>query len=349
MTRVLFLADAGATIGVGHATRVIALAEEFKRQGWSCHLQVDTDWSPLLRALVDGLGVQSAAPLEQESELATVCSTLGIQVVVVDSYRLPAGFGGELRQNGQLVVAIVDQDAREIDADLYIDHNLGVSSLRNCAFDDRRQLLGSKYTIVKDTVLDWRPAAPPVHVEKAPLQILAFFGGSDPYLAAPRMVEALAALEPSVQVTVVASNEIAKQVLEEKVTSWKGNLDVIDPTPDIGSYIVQADIVVSAAGTSLWEVYCLGACSAIVAVVDNQFETYETVTSDELSIGLGTFAQGGFTEQFARDQLAMLAKDTELRSRLSSRTWKAVDGLGKVRIVDEINALISQANSKVVN
>ncbi len=90
----------------------------------------------------------------------------------------------------------------------------------------------------------------------------------------------------------------------------------VPPTATLPALIAAADLVVSAAGTSTWELCCLGAPSALVCVVDNQRESYHRVVAAGLAAGLG--------------ELPALAGE------LSARAWATVDGRGRERVVDAV-------------
>ena len=50
---------------------------------------------------------------------------------------------------------------------------------------------------------------------------------------------------------------------------------MIGPTVAARPQYVESDLVISASGTSTWELLCLGATAGLVCVVDNQEMGYE--------------------------------------------------------------------------
>ena len=48
------------------------------------------------------------------------------------------------------------------------------------------------------------------------------------------------------------------------------SITLVPPVADLPRLIVEADLVISAAGTSTWDLLCLGAPPALLWVVDNQ-------------------------------------------------------------------------------
>ncbi|GAB3957470.1 hypothetical protein GCM10027614_73010 [Micromonospora vulcania] len=101
--------------------------------------------------------------------------------------------------------------------------------------------------------------------------------------------------------------------------------------------------MVSAAGTSTWELCCLGAPAALVCVVDNQRESYARVVRHGLAVGLGelpeltgTGVAGRAARATAARTLHGLLSSPERRAALSARAWSTVDGQGRARVVDAV-------------
>jgi len=125
------------------------------------------------------------------------------------------------------------------------------------------------------------------------------------------------------------------------------SIAVIEPTDDLPALIAGADVVVSASGTSTWELLCLGAAAAMVWVADNQQLGYDRVVAHGLAVGLGRLddlAAGGAASGFAVGELRALLGRQDLRARLSARAWSAVDGRGRERVADAALGLIQDKN-----
>jgi spore coat polysaccharide biosynthesis predicted glycosyltransferase SpsG len=104
--------------------------------------------------------------------------------------------------------------------------------------------------------------------------------------------------------------------------------------------VLHADVVVSAAGTSAWELLCLGAPTALVRVADNQRAGYDAVVRSGAARGLGA------VEDLARDPaaragLTRLLTDAQLRADLRARARSTVDGDGRRRVVDSALSALS--------
>src|SRR5699024_10132488 len=110
-------------------------------------------------------------------------------------------------------------------------------------------------------------------------------------------------------------------------------VELLGPSPAFLEHASAADLVVSAAGTTAWELACIGVPSLLVAVVENQRAGYEAALAERIARGLGTLEQVRADPSAATAEVELAVAD--LRAR---RTWapvgrEKVDGHGAERIV----------------
>jgi RimJ/RimL family protein N-acetyltransferase len=96
--------------------------------------------------------------------------------------------------------------------------------------------------------------------------------------------------------------------------------------------MLEQDLVVSAAGTSVWELCCLGVPTALVCVADNQEAGYRRVLERGAAVGLGS-AVPGLDHDAAVATLQQVLGDRALREQLAAAGPRLVDGLGAWRVV----------------
>ncbi|MDG4798774.1 spore coat protein [Micromonospora sp. WMMD1082] len=333
--RVGLRCDAGPLRGVGHLVRCLALGEEFLARGASVEVfgtVAGVDWAT---GQLAARGLPLHPGPDTPAGLVEAARRHRLDVLVLDSYELDPAAAGALRAAGVLTLTIVDGDTRGQDADLYLDQNFGT----DLAVPARRLLAGSGYALLRDGVLAARPATARPAVEVDRPSVLAFFGGTDAAGAAPLLTEILLSTGRPMELTVVAGRpEVAARLARLAPGPGQALLPV-PPTGTLPALIAAADLVVSAAGTSTWELCCLGAPSALVCVVDNQRESYHRVVAAGLVAGLGelpALAADGAAGAAARRVLDGLLGSGAQRAALSARAWAAVDGRGRQRVVDAV-------------
>jgi spore coat polysaccharide biosynthesis predicted glycosyltransferase SpsG len=175
--KVLLRADASVTQGTGHVMRVLTLGDELAAAGHDVHLASAASNIPWLENLV------SSKPFARHSVRAhsldaELIDQIAPDWVVVDSYEIPGSLIGAARTHAR-VLAIVDGDDRGIDADLYLDHNVGAERLTWPAHVAERMLAGSEFALVRRAIRDVKRVDPWKFSTGTP-RVLAVLGGSDP-------------------------------------------------------------------------------------------------------------------------------------------------------------------------
>ncbi|KIR66894.1 PseG/SpsG family protein [Micromonospora haikouensis] len=335
--------DAGPTRGVGHLVRCLALAEEFLARGHRVEFFGTVEGVGWAGRQLAARGIPLHPGPQRPADLVAAARRHGLDVVVLDSYELDPAGAGALRAAGVVTLAVVDGDTRGQDADVYLDQNLGAAH----GPLPGRLLAGTAYPLLRDAVVAARPAAPRPATPAARPRVLAFFGGTDAFGAAPVLARVLLATGHPMDLTVVVGRADVEAELAALAPGRGQAVRPVPPTDDLPALVTAADLVVSAAGTSTWELCCLGAPAALVCVVDNQRESYGRVVDAGLVAGLGelpALAAAGLPGRTARAgaarTLRALLDSPERRAALAARAWATVDGRGRARVADAVLALV---------
>jgi spore coat polysaccharide biosynthesis predicted glycosyltransferase SpsG len=344
-----FRCDAGGTTGVGHLVRCVALAEELVDRGVPVTFLGDLTGSPWVRRQLDVRGLPVFPAPRSPEALADLVVDLGLAAVVLDGYHLDPGCGAAVRARGLAVLALVDGDfGAEQEADLYLDQNLGARRLPGIA-PEARMLAGLGYVLLRDVVRDRRPtrsadgAPEPSAVgsisRSVRPSVLAVFGGTDPFEAAVTVVPLLLAGGAPVTVTAVAARPEVAEALHALPTGPGQRILAVPPADDLPALVRQVDLVVSASGSSVWELLCLGAPTALVSVAPNQQVGYQQVVSRGLAAPLGALQQlqdDPDARRAASELLTRLLTDSGARQALATAGLAEVDGRGRERVADAL-------------
>ena len=325
--------DAGAQTGVGHLVRCVALAEELTARGVTVHFLSDLGGVAWAEAQLVERGLSWHPAPHDPVGLVASADQLALDAVVLDSYELSPEHGIAIRATGRTVLAIVDADLRGQVADVYVDQNLDAELLSPAVPAGAVRLAGLDYALLRQAVRERRPPAPRDGSSRTP-KVVAFFGGTDAYRAAPVLARLLVATGAAFDATVVAADGGLRGDLEAIVPGPGQRLEIIDPTDQLPKLLADADLVVSASGTSTWELLCLGLAAALVWVVDNQILGYGRTIERGLAAGLGHLRD--LPSAAAVEVLRGLLTDPLSRATLAARGWAAVDGRGVARVADAL-------------
>ncbi|GAA2210765.1 UDP-2,4-diacetamido-2,4,6-trideoxy-beta-L-altropyranose hydrolase [Nonomuraea monospora] len=313
--RVGFRCDAGVRSGAGHLVRCVALAEELAARDVGVVFLGDVSGSEWARAQLRERGFPLVPAPPEPARLAALACELRLDAVVLDSYDLPAETGAVLRDARFAVLALVDGDPLGQEADLYLDQNLGAE--RRPFPLPARRLAGAGYALLRDSVR--RHTRAPAGGEVP--EVLCFFGGTDSGGVAPAWARALTATGRPFRGTVVSPAPFEAG----------GPITVIPPTNRLPELMAGADLVVTAAGSAIWELLYLGVPTALTWVADNQRIGYEELVTLGAAAGLG-----GAADEAGTCVLARLLADPAAREEHGRRGSGLVDGRGRERVADAL-------------
>ena len=343
----LLTCDLAPSLGVGHFMRCLALAEELARGGFTPVFGADVDSVPFAAEQLARRGLRAVPPGRDAAGLTRVAESVGAVVHVVDSYVIPTEAYARLRGAARpLLVAIVDGDTGGRAADLYVDQNLGSEDLDVWTAPGSRRLAGLAYALLRDDVTSRRPARP---ADGAPrgdvVSAVAFFGGTDPFDASVHVSRALVATGEPVDVTVVAPRDEQRTAIAALTPAPGQRLRPIAPTADLPALVADADVVLSGAGTSTWELMCLGSAVGLLQVAENQRLGYDALAAARAAVPLGRLEDGTPTDTDP-GALRDLLRDADRRTALRERAWALVDDQGRRRVVEAVTALLTSRSAE---
>lgn len=341
--RALLVCDAGVTVGVGHVMRCLALAEELQQRGFAVRFASDVRGIGWVERQLRRRGFD----LRADEDPVAAGEDLRPEVVVVDSYLLPREAYGALRAAAGVLVAVVDGDPDGREADIYLDQNLGAEHDSWPLAPGARRLAGPAYTLIRDDVRTHRHVEGQLVTDR-PSRVLVLAGGTDPRGAAPLLMRALADTGVPFEATVVAAAPSLREAVLAVPTGPGQDVRVLDPGPGLGELAARADLVVSAAGTSTWELCCIGAALALVVAADNQIVSYGRALEAGIAVGLGSVDQLAEDPAAGTAVLARLLADPDERRRLRAAAAGLVDGRGRGRVADIVEARLARVTEAAV-
>ncbi|HBH17497.1 MAG TPA: UDP-2,4-diacetamido-2,4,6-trideoxy-beta-L-altropyranose hydrolase, partial [Cyanobacteria bacterium UBA9579] len=102
--------------------------------------------------------------------------------------------------------------------------------------------------------------------------------------------------------------------------------------------MLAADLAIGAAGSTSWERCCLALPSIVISVADNQIPIAQALDKMGACIYLGT--ESTVTAALISKTLHELYNDQEHLFEMSKKAYTIVDGKGKNRVFESMNALL---------
>ena len=263
MKRFVFETVGGSSVGLGHISRCLSLAKAFKHLDDSLKIvfNINKEIYPLASndfncIITQGFSVKDFAQIRD----------IKPDVVVFDSYLTTSKYLEKLRRIALLVQFDDNNDIYgPIVANILINGNLHSKSLDYTSkYDDTLFLLGPKYLVMKPEY--WNLSN---HKEDGE-GILITTGGGDLYNLMPKLFDALKPLKIRKRFVIGP----AFSNTQEKILSYVIKDDpfskIIRRSSSLKSYIADSEVVISASGSTVYEVLTLRKVPIVFTVAQNQ-------------------------------------------------------------------------------
>lgn len=300
--------------------RCWALAEEFSDSGAEVTWRGDVDIAWVReKLLTSGWHVEllgRGGPVTQP--------TADSDIVVIDSYAPNWADRKSLMEKGIRVVAIVDDSHEALGpADVWV--NPGVALDREDALDGT-YLNGLHYLLIRSEVREMKRLRQSVRGRrKLRPKVVILLGGSDAMNLGPLFEESMTQLTKYFDILVGPGRQD------------DGSHRVALPAgARLLMHAATADLVISPAGLSSWELAYLGVPMGLVQIAENQKGNYEWLTSNGFALPLGTLSASPLWHnpfQVIEQSLSQIEGRTYFRS-------SPIDGRGARRVTDAIISML---------
>jgi UDP-2,4-diacetamido-2,4,6-trideoxy-beta-L-altropyranose hydrolase len=198
-TKIIFRADGGPDIGLGHFVRTLALADML-RKDFPCTYATrpPTAWQRREMEAVCHDWIE--LPADARHFDAFLGYLQGDEIVVLDNYYFDTGYQRAIKDKGCQLVCIDDIHDKHFVADVVINHAVGVPRAAYSMEPYTRLLLGYSYAMLRHEFLH-----EPLGEERKRYSVLVLMGGADPKNITPQMVRAIGSLPLDLPAAVVTA------------------------------------------------------------------------------------------------------------------------------------------------
>jgi UDP-2,4-diacetamido-2,4,6-trideoxy-beta-L-altropyranose hydrolase len=337
--RLLIRADSGIAMGTGHVMRCLALAQAWQDAGGRALFAMANPPASLVERLrqesISVLEISAAEGIDDAKATSALAREHGAAWVVVDGYQFGADYQRSVRSGGLKLLFLDDYGhAGEYSADIVLNQNL---SANESAYHNRtaytRLLLGSQYCLLRREFNAWQKWEREISPFGA--RVLVTMGGSDPDNFTERAIAALNLPgDQNLEAVVVAGGNNAKFESLEHLAAAGKKITLHRNVSNMAELMAWADVAISAAGTTCWELCLMGLPSLLVDVAENQ-----TAVARELN-GRGCAIHLGNSRNVSAEKIAGQLKDLLLskqsRETMSQRCRGLIDGQGAQRVVSAL-------------
>lgn len=337
-------ADGNTAIGMGHVMRCLSIADAMKdRNIEPVFMTADNDCVSMIGDRGFEVCVLGTDYRDMESELPLIREFLkqrtkdvdASSIILVDSYQVTSRYYEELRKLAK--VACLEDMGQSYPVDLLVNYNIYGPKL---VYDNKithATLLGTGYQPLRrefqqDIQYD---------INDKITDVMITTGGSDPYFAARAFTD-----------TFLSEKELEKSQIRYHIISGPFNMHAEElhklydenPWVEIHEHVTcmkeimkQCDVVLSATGSTIYEVSALGVPLIAFYFAENQRQGAEMLSEITHVINCGNYADDAEqTVGNAVKALLKCVKDKEYRETLYHEERSLVDGQGAARIAQAL-------------
>lgn len=333
----LIRADAGPRMGIGHVMRCLALAQAWQDAGGAAEFLTASD-APAVAARLreEGMQVtQATAPAGSAADAAHTASRARetrAAWVVVDGYQFDAAYQQSLKRAGLKVLWLDDYGhAGRYCADLVLNQNLQAEeSLYAQREAGVRLLLGPQYALLRREFVKWRGWKREIREHATRVMVTA--GGTDAGNVTSKVVSALELMADRIEATVVVGAGNPHRAAILAAIQSREQIRLADgATADLAELMAWADVAISAAGSTAWELCFMGLPALLLVAADNQSGTAQRLHQLGVAVNLGN--QREVSPADLSQTLQEIQRSSDKRRTMSERGQKAVDGQGVDRVL----------------
>jgi UDP-2,4-diacetamido-2,4,6-trideoxy-beta-L-altropyranose hydrolase len=164
-------------------------------------------------------------------------------------------------------------------------------------------------------------------------KLLITLGGSDPENVTRKVVQALAEMRgEEVEVRVVLGSGYSHAAALRPLLSSMNKISLVENPPNMVPLMAWADLAISAAGGTCWELAYMGLPAVVMAISRGQLDIAQAVADRGVAHSLGWHADVSGDE--IQRAVRMLLHDSARRASMSRAGRELVDGQGPKRVVD---------------
>lgn len=339
MRRTLLIrADAGSKIGTGHVMRCLALAQAWQDSGGRAVFAMGRGSPALIDRLIsEGMEVfhLSADPGSPDDarKTAYLAHDVDSDWVVVDGYHFGSNYQMVIKRF-DLRLLFIDDDghADYYYADIVLNQNLHANEdLYKNREPHTKLLLGTQYMLLRREFWSWRGWNR--ETPKVARKVLITLGGSDPDNVTIKIVRALQQIGKLEIVVIIGGNN---SHYEKILSVVDGNRSVClkKNVKNMPKLLAWADLAVSSAGVTAWEIAFMGLPSLVLILAENQVKVAEKLASSKIAMNLGW--HNLLSPVNIIQEVCSLAFDTDARASMSEFGRQIIDGFGVSRVLAEL-------------
>jgi len=349
MYNIVFRADGGSNVGMGHIIRCLSLAEELRKAGQRVYF-FSKKSEGIVRIKECGFEVVSLLNKEDEhsegfyygdktelesekKEIIDHIRDKKINILIVDSYNVTNEYFSEIKEKVDKLVYIDDINAFDYNVDVLINYSISAKEKDyKSSYKNRKLLLGPQYALIRKEFQNF----PSREIAEEVSEIMITSGSTDYFSTIQFILEAVLKDDylKSKKINVIIGKGFKNTESIAQIASNNPKVILHQNISDLSQIMLSSDIAISAGGSTLYELCACGTPALSYIIAENQTDSAQTMSKKGYIECLGWYNELSADEIVKK--LKYLSRNYEKRKELSAKMQKLVDGKGAERVAEKI-------------
>lgn len=288
----LFRTNANNEIGTGHVMRCIAFGQLLKDEGHEVTFLTQTTNEGLLNKLrKEDFGIMQfdeKPDLMKDAEITIEKSKeLDIDWIITDNYKFTTEYQKRIKENNYNLLCIDDLAETHFVSDIVLNQNINAVKIFNYSCEPyTKLLLGTKCVLLRREFRrekNWQR-----EFNEDCKNILITMGGSDPENSTSKILNAVEEIDMALNIKVIlGSSYNFIDEIEELKNNSKHNIEVLINIENLVPDMKWADLALTAAGTTVWELAYLQTPMIVGVIADNQIHVAVEMEKEGFAMSFG--------------------------------------------------------------
>lgn len=325
-------------MGTGHIMRCIALAQGWQESGGNVHFVISRLSRPLEERITrEGFSLtyldHNPGSREDADETLAVAAQYGAGWIVLDGYQFNGEYQVRIHDGGMQLLVIDDYGhARTYAADIVLNQNAYASmAFYPDPLPRTRFLLGGKYTLLREEFL--QAVQPGGDNTEGPVRnILVTMGGSDPDNITTAVLDTLLPMVAGFGITVTAAIGGMNRFFPQEDGQYRNTekIRIVHASQEMPDLIRQADLAITGAGSTAWEIAFLRKPMIAIVLSENQERVAKILHEAGAALAIHDRTR---VRELLGPALRGLLDSPEQRRALGAAAHRLIDGGGVSRVV----------------
>ena len=311
---ILIRCDASSTIGIGHVMRDLVLADTLVNKGFSVHFAcINLEGNLISKIECSGFQVFTLNS-HSATELVQLLQTSTYDWLVLDHYGIDINFEKNIKKELDIRVLSFDDTYNKHYCDILLNHGFQAkaTTYQSLVDSNTKVLCGQKYTLVHHSFLKKHIPSKKVKTIKS---ILITIGGSDNKSFSLTLVRLLKKINPKLKVTLVTTT-VNPKLLNLKNKRPVYGYKLLINSNNMAELMKKHDLVITASGGTLFEVFALNKVFINLSVASNQDEITDYLKKHHFNTGLKKLNYQTLKQKLLylqKNQASLLQKMTKIQ------------------------------------